>query len=146
MQIYTKDKGFTISLHSLEFRDPREKDYLLEKLKEGEICSIHLSDTENTEGYSSLEVNIFGSIVLGICLVRSINRTNAVEHPSHYGGKDDPYEVIKVIEAWGLGFTLGNTVKYIARVGKKDPDKILEDLKKARWYLDREIEKYKENE
>lgn len=61
-----------------------------------------------------------------------------VNHPDHYGGKDDPYEVIKVIEAWGLGFRLGNAVKYIARAGKKGSR--LEDLKKARWYLDREIE------
>lgn len=44
-----------------------------------------------------------------------------------------------MIEAWGLGFCLGNTVKYIARVGKKDA--IVEDLKKARWYLDHEIER-----
>jgi hypothetical protein len=80
--------------------------------------------------------------------------TEAINHPSHYGG-DTPYEAIKVIEAWGLGFCLGNTVKYISRAGKKaeDPsgrlghsdqeklrkEKMVEDLKKARWYLDREI-------
>lgn len=61
----------------------------------------------------------------------------AVAHPAHYGGKDNPYEAIKVIEAWDLGFCLGNTVKYICRAGKKSA--LLEDLKKARWYLDREI-------
>lgn len=61
----------------------------------------------------------------------------AVNHPAHYGGADNPYEAIKVIEAWGLGFCLGNTVKYIARAGKKDA--LVQDLKKARWYLDREI-------
>lgn len=61
----------------------------------------------------------------------------AVNHPQHYGGADNPYEAIKVIEAWGLGFCLGNTVKYIARAGKKDAK--LQDLKKALWYLDREI-------
>jgi hypothetical protein len=61
----------------------------------------------------------------------------AVDHPAHYGGGDNPYEAIRVIEAWGLGFCLGNTVKYIARAGKKGG--ALEDLKKARWYLDREI-------
>ncbi len=60
-----------------------------------------------------------------------------VDHPAHYGGADNPYEVIKVIEAWGLGFCLGNTVKYIARAGKKGG--ALECLRKARWYLDREI-------
>lgn len=65
--------------------------------------------------------------------------SSAVDHPIHYGGEDNPYEAIKVIEAWDLGFCLGNTVKYISRAGKKDPAKTLEDLKKARWYLDREI-------
>ena len=62
---------------------------------------------------------------------------DAVNHPAHYGGADNPYEAIKVIEAWGLGFCLGNTVKYISRAGKKGD--ALEDLRKARWYLDREI-------
>jgi hypothetical protein len=63
--------------------------------------------------------------------------SEAVNHPAHYGGADNTYEAIKVIEAWGLGFCLGNTVKYISRAGKKDD--IVQDLKKARWYLDREI-------
>jgi hypothetical protein len=67
------------------------------------------------------------------------SKSDMVNHPQHYGGKDNPYEAIKVIEAWGLGFCLGNTVKYIARAGKKVTAKLLEDLKKARWYLDREI-------
>lgn len=63
--------------------------------------------------------------------------TEAVNHPAHYGGADNPYEAIKVIEAWGLGFCLGNTVKYISRAGRKDD--IVQDLKKAAWYLQREI-------
>jgi len=58
----------------------------------------------------------------------------AVEHPAHYGG-DTTYETIKVIEAWELGFHLGNAVKYISRAGKKDPTKTLEDIDKAIWYL-----------
>ena len=62
-----------------------------------------------------------------------------VNHPNHYGGENNLYEAIKVIEAWGLGFCLGNTVKYISRAGKKDSE--LQDLKKAAWYLNREIEK-----
>lgn len=60
-----------------------------------------------------------------------------INHPDHYGGKDNPYEAIKVIEAWELGFNLGNAIKYISRAGKKDDP--LEDLKKAAWYLAREI-------
>jgi len=66
---------------------------------------------------------------------------DAINNPQHYGGDANPYEAIKVIEAWALGFHLGNVVKYIARAGKKDPGRELEDLKKARWYLDREIER-----
>ena len=62
-----------------------------------------------------------------------------VNNPTHYGGVDSPYEAIKVIEAWELGFHLGNTVKYISRAGKKEPDKLLQDLKKAHRYLDRKI-------
>ena len=62
-----------------------------------------------------------------------------MDHPSHYGGADNPYEAIKVIEAWKLGFNLGNSVKYISRHEHKGT--ALEDLKKARWYLDREIQR-----
>lgn len=64
---------------------------------------------------------------------------DSVNHPKHYGnGADDPYEAIKVIEAWLLNFNLGNAVKYIARADRKANR--LEDLKKAAWYLQREIE------
>ena len=63
-----------------------------------------------------------------------------VQHPIYYGGADDPYEAIKVIEAWNLGFHLGNTVKYISRAGKKDGNSATQDLKKALFYLNREIE------
>lgn len=69
--------------------------------------------------------------------------TDSVNHPAHYGGEDNPYEAIKVIEEWGLGFCLGNAVKYISRAGKKDPAREIEDLEKAVWYLQREIEKIK---
>lgn len=64
---------------------------------------------------------------------------NNINHPAHYGGSENTYEAIKVIEAWHLGFNLGNVVKYISRAGKKGNK--LEDLKKAQWYLQREIEK-----
>lgn len=45
-----------------------------------------------------------------------------------------------MIEAWGLGFALGNTVKYISRAGKKKRNSELQDLQKAAWYLQRRIE------
>ena len=62
-----------------------------------------------------------------------------VKNPDHYGGAENIYEAIKVIENWKLDFHLGNTVKYISRAGKKDPTKEIEDLKKAMFYLERKI-------
>lgn len=64
-----------------------------------------------------------------------------INHPLHYGG-DTPYEAIKVIEAWQLGFHLGNCIKYIRRASHKGSK--LTDLKKARWYLDRYIQRLEE--
>jgi len=66
-----------------------------------------------------------------------------VNHPKHYGGADNPYEAIKVIEAWNLDFCLGNTVKYISRAGKKEVDKTVQDLEKAKWYLERKLSQLK---
>lgn len=65
-----------------------------------------------------------------------------VNHPSHYGGEENVYEVVKVAEAWGLDYDayLFNVVKYVARAGKKDTDKEIQDLKKALWYLERKIQ------
>lgn len=63
-----------------------------------------------------------------------------VNHPNHYGGEENPYEVIKVIEATDMDFHLGNAYKYIARAGKKETDKEIQDLKKAIWYIERKIQ------
>lgn len=60
-----------------------------------------------------------------------------VNHPSHY--RQGKHEALAVIQEWKLNFCLGNVVKYICRAGLKDPNKTLEDLKKARFYLDEEI-------
>lgn len=68
---------------------------------------------------------------------------DTVNHPEHYttGG----VETIDFIEAKGLGFNLGNVVKYVSRCGHKKSKgmtadaKALQDLKKAKWYLEREI-------
>lgn len=68
-----------------------------------------------------------------------IKATETVNHPSHYC--DGKIEVIDFIEDKKLNYHLGNVIKYISRAGKKCPDKEIEDLKKARWYLDRYIEK-----
>ena len=74
----------------------------------------------------------------------------AVDHPLHYGGSDDPYEAIKVMEAWAERWSaegspptavinLVQVLKYTRRHRMKGNP--LQDLKKARWYLDREIER-----
>ncbi len=73
--------------------------------------------------------------------------TEAVNHPSHYGG-DTVYEHVKVAEAWGLDSDahLYNATKYICRAGKKilgqrgEAQALLEDLEKAQWYLNRRVE------
>ena len=65
--------------------------------------------------------------------------SDPVNHPDHYclGG----IEVLDAIEAWGLPYHLGNVVKYVTRAGKKDPATYVQDLKKAKFYLDRFIAK-----
>ena len=68
---------------------------------------------------------------------------NKINHPVHYGGKDNPFEPIKIIEYYDLNFMLGNCIKYVLRAGKKGNK--LEDLEKALWNLQREIDNMKNN-
>lgn len=60
-------------------------------------------------------------------------------NPSHY--KAEHMEVIDVIEDFDLNYYRANAVKYLLRAGKKDPNKVKEDLQKAEWYLQREIDR-----
>lgn len=69
-----------------------------------------------------------------------IRKKEKVDHPEHYGGYNNPYEAIKIIEALQMDFVEGNILKYLLRYKKKNG---LEDLEKARWYLERQIEKVK---
>lgn len=68
--------------------------------------------------------------------------SDAVNHPNHYNVGN--IEVIDAIEAWGLNFSRGNAVKYIARADHKG--RPVEDLKKAAWYIQREIERLEKEE
>lgn len=86
---------------------------------------------------------IVSCLINGLC--RSCNEEfslkpqptpDTINHPSHY--TTGLVEPIDVIEDWKLSFCLGNVIKYIARANYKG--KRIEDLKKARWYLDREIQ------
>ena len=74
--------------------------------------------------------------------IKIFENSDSVSHPLHYAeGWSNGAEVIDLTEH--LSFCAGNVVKYVCRAGRKDPDKHVEDLEKARWYLDREIEKVK---
>lgn len=64
-----------------------------------------------------------------------------VNHPEHY--KAGKFEAIDIIEAYSLNFCLGNTLKYLLRAGRKSKEEHLTDLEKAHWYLEREIERIK---
>ena len=65
---------------------------------------------------------------------------DSVNHPRHYAmGWSNGTEVIDIAE--NLNFNRGNAVKYVARAGRKDATKTREDLKKARWYIDRELKR-----
>ena len=66
---------------------------------------------------------------------------DVVNHPSHY--TDGKIEVIEFIEDKNLNYHKGNAIKYICRAGKKDPQKEIEDLQKAIWYINREIRNLK---
>lgn len=76
------------------------------------------------------------SIILTSKMTESIN--DAVQHPSHY--TDGKIEVIDYIEDKKFNYHLGNAIKYISRAGKKDD--YVQDLNKAAWYINREIERY----
>ena len=73
------------------------------------------------------------------------NVNEAVNHPSHYGDVDNPYETIKVIEAqgWGIPFCLANVLKYTCRAEHKG--NFIEDMEKARWYCEESIKQYKKD-
>ena len=89
-----------------------------------------LDDEPNTEEAATEFLNTMRAGLAGIA------RREAVNHPPHYN--QGTIEVIDAIEDWGLDFNAGNVVKYVARhQHKANP---VEDLKKARWYLDRLID------
>lgn len=69
--------------------------------------------------------------------LRQAIENDAVNHPAHYC--TGQIEVIDYIEDKGFPYHLGNAVKYISRAGRKDPEKTVEDLRKAVWYIERYI-------
>jgi len=68
--------------------------------------------------------------------------TDNVNTPQHYKQDNPDYEPIKIIEYFDFPFHLANVFKYMVRFRKKDG---IQDLKKARWYIDRYIKKQEED-
>ena len=118
--------------------------YMLWDIKEGDVTEMSEIEIDKLLGYPNAIIKAEIDSTVNVTIKK--NNTNvpkqtneksdAVNHPSYYQGK---IEVIDFIEDKGLGFNLGNCVKYISRCHLKHKDNPVEDLKKARWYLDREI-------
>jgi hypothetical protein len=118
--------------------------------EEQEICNEHFNffynDNIGTEVEYEIKISDDGANYATTNIRNMIKDSDkitkeAVNHPNHYGGENNVYEVIKVCEAWGLDYDayLFNVVKYVARAGKKVKEKEIEDLKKAAFYLERKI-------
>jgi hypothetical protein len=107
--------------------------YVVIHARMGKTENLKMKKEKKVVGFEIAEVKAEGSKIAYD--TGFLDTTNMVSHPPHYtvGG----IEVIDFIEAKGLGYNLGNVIKYVSRAGKKDD--YLEDLQKARWYLNREI-------
>lgn len=101
--------------------------------EDADLCTEYVEESEMKNERAMKDVDPIDLLIIA--------SKEQVDHPDHYGGKDNPYETIKVIDAWGLDFCLGNAIKYISRAGKKDDNSKLQDLKKALWYIQHEIVK-----
>jgi len=77
----------------------------------------------------------------GLAAIIATEPVEVVEHPQHYGGKDNPYEHVKIVNAVGLNYQLGCATKYIFRAGKKPGVDPIEDLKKAIKFVELEIQR-----
>ena len=96
------------------------------------LAFIIANTIKDTILFSIVLINVFLRWLEGGNKMEEVNRN--VSHPSHY---NQGIEAIDIIESWNLNFSLGNAIKYILRSPYKG--KQIEDLEKARWYIDREI-------
>ena len=104
-------------------------DVLAQSLKALSTLDVDNNDVETSEACNAADADKqYGE---GVKQTKEM-----VNHPSHYKG--NKFEVIDIIEDYKLNFNLGNALKYLLRAGHKDD--YVQDLKKAIWYLNREIE------
>lgn len=105
-----------------------------------EFFSTFGLETNDTAGFQRVVTNALAAMLDK----HECKSSGVISHPSHYRS-DSGFEAIDVIEAWNLGFNLGNALKYISRAGLKDKNREIEDLEKAQWYLNREIERIRKS-
>ena len=107
-------------------------DVLAQSLKALSTLDVDNNDVETSEACNAADAadadKQYGEVVK--------QTKEMVNHPSHYKG--NKFEAIDIIEDYKLNFNLGNALKYLLRAGHKDD--YVQDLKKAIWYLNREIE------
>ncbi len=124
------------SLNNLQFPLELNSESLKKEQREGAYC---LQDCISTSDPHTLAKVKSECADLGCNVCLSETSFDDIEWPKHYNtGKFQP---IDVIEDWKLDFRLANAVKYIARQGKKDPNRAKKDLQKAIWYIKRFIDK-----
>ena len=84
-------------------------------------------------------INIYNicEILIGNMIIAKGEAMKDIYNPDYY--KNGKIEVSDFIEDKGFNFFLGNVVKYVSRAGKKDGNTAVQDLKKAQWYLNKEI-------
>jgi len=124
-----KYKGKVITFDEIDYRGL----YKFRTTERGEgdnYCYFHPNWLESVE---ELPQHIESEITL-----REKVSGDVVNAPKHYQFSE--FEPVKVIQAWQLSFCLGNVIKYIARAGRKDSSKLIEDLEKAKRYIELEIE------
>lgn len=117
---YRFDQGTTERLNAKDYFKPKEKEH-------SSNCTI--SDKECNKAFKNEDYG-FEEI--------SKDEVDMVNHPQHYSAHG--IEPIDYIESHGFNFNLGNVIKYVSRAPYKGTE--LEDLKKAKWYLEREINKH----
>ena len=118
-----------------EIDKPEEREITQSEEKIFQARRSQLVDLQNQIRKEIREKDLYG----GQKVMKQILDREMVNHPDHYQGKK--MEVIDIIEDYELGFHLGNAIKYILRADKKGNTK--QDLEKARWYIDRELKKFK---
>jgi hypothetical protein len=106
-----------------------------------DFITVWMETAKNFAGNAGLKLRHAEPVEKGAMVVSTTNfntATDQVNHPAHYNS--GRIEVIEALEDWKLNFHRANAVKYVARAGKKNAEKEIEDLEKAIWYLKRDVE------